>query len=213
MLNKIILTLSLLLIFVVSSCTLNTTNYSPREYVQWINDPDNGMISEFKSENYTYSLQYRPVPFLVLLEANSPELSFKMFDSISDEISGFQQFMLHVSSNDNTQNWQEKSLRNFEGPDQQIRYFSFSMQNDFKLIQGVDTINCSMFHFERDYGIRPYGTFLIGFECEVANKSVSNTSLNGASLKIIYKDSSFDNEEIEFNFSSNNINKIPTLKL
>lgn len=197
----------------LNSCNYKINEYEPVDYINWVNNPKNGLISETISGEYTYALQYRPQVFLSLLEAGSNELTHHIIDSIEHSFSGMQQFLFKVSLNNGSSDWLQSSTKNFDNYDEQIKYLSFSMQNDFIIIRKGDTLDCSMFHFERDYGIRPFGTFLLGFPIETDQMTKNDTTGHNESFKVIYKDSAFGDEVVEFNFSSNDINKIPTLKL
>lgn len=43
-------------------------------------------------------------------------------------------------------------------------YYAFGMQKDLYVLQGgKDTLRCQMYHYERNYGISPRNTFLLGF--------------------------------------------------
>jgi hypothetical protein len=195
------------------SCSGVVTECGPVDYMNWVNNPKNNLIAETKSQDYTFSLQYRPVPYLALLEAGYENVTPEIIDSLEQSFAGQQQFLFHVALNDGNNDWLNSSTKRFSDYEEQIKYLSFSMQNDFKLLRNKDTVDCSMFHFERDYGIRPFGTFLIGFPCKI-NEGTGNDTVNiNNSLKVIYTDSAFGDEIIEFPFLYSSINKIPTLKL
>ncbi len=198
--------------FFMVSCSDRSQVYKPSDYINWINNPENNLISEHKSDTFTYSIQYRPTAYLALMESGSPEIQIEEFQELEKSLSGQEQFLFRVSLSNGESNWLESGTKNFNDFDEQINYLSFVMQKDFKLVKDQDTIDCSMFHFERDYGIRPFGTFLLGFY-ESTEKPVSVDSITDKSLKVIFTDSAFEDEIVEFNFSSNDIKKIPTLKL
>ncbi len=197
----------------MSSCSGVVTKCGPVDYLNWINNPENNLIAKTKSQDYTFSLQYRPVSYLSLLEAGSENVSPEIIDSLEQSFAGQQQFLFHVALSDGNSDWLNSSTQRFNDYEEQIKYLSFSMQNDFKLVRHKDTIDCSMFHFERDYGIRPFGTFLIGFPDETNDNEVNDPTNDINSLKVIYTNSAFGDEIIEFPFSYSDINKIPTLKL
>jgi hypothetical protein len=195
------------------SCSDKKTECGPDEYINWINNPENHMISEYRSDSFTFSLQYRPAPYLALIEAGTSGISKEELNEIEKGFSHHTQFLFQVSLSDGQRDWLQAGAKKFNDIEEQIKYLSFSMQKDFQLVTEKDTIDCSMFHFERDYGIRPNGTFLLGFPFTV-NSTDSNDIVNiSKSLKVIYNDSAFEDETVEFNFSSKDLNKIPTLKL
>ncbi|MFK5854488.1 MAG: hypothetical protein QM503_00055 [Bacteroidota bacterium] len=211
--KNIFLILCTVIVFLISSCSGVITECAPVDYLNWIDNPENNLIVETKAQVYTFSLQYRPVSYLALLEAGSADITSEIIDSLEHSLAGQQQFLFHVALNDGNNDWLNSSTNRFNDYEEQIKYLSFSMQNDFKLVRHNDTLDCAIFHFERDYGIRPFGTFLLGFPCDEV-QNVSGDTVNFIySIKVIYTDSSFGDEIIEFPFSYSDLNKIPTLKL
>ena len=58
-----------------------------------------------------------------------------------------------------------------------MRYLSMGIQNDISLINGKDTLPCSIFHFENNGGITPYIRFEIGFDLTKTQDQQESTVL------------------------------------
>ncbi len=84
-----------------------------------------------------------------------------------------------------------------------IEYFSFAMQNDFKLLDKTDTLDCVLYHFERVYGLASYATFVLGFPKRT----------NNSDLKILFNDKVFNNGNIIMTIEQNTLEHLPKLKL
>lgn len=196
-----------------TSCQDKVAQCGPVDYINWVNNPDNGLIVKHKSAEYSFSVQYRPSTLLALIETEPQYESQIIIDSVAQTFSGMQQFLFRVSLNSGSNDWLQASSQRFMDSEEQIKYLSFSMQNDFLLVKEQDTIDCTIFHFERDFGIRPFGTFLLGFPIDKSQILEIDTIKQIESFKVIYQDSAFDDKVVEFSFSSDDINKIPILKL
>jgi len=203
----------LLLNLVVSSCKNGSCVLNPQEFISWVNSPENGLVVKQTSGDYVFAIQYRPANYLALLETDPSRITKQTVDSVTKELGGIQQFMLRVELKSGQNNWMQASNKRFDDFDEQINYLSFKMQHDFKYINGQDTVECGIYHFERDYGIRPFGTFLLGFPVMKDQANEGDSISKQDDFKILFKDSAFGDSDIEFLFCRENIIKIPTLKL
>lgn len=87
---------------------------------------------------------------------------------------------------------------------QRVEYYSFGLQQDLRLLAGVDTLPCKLFHFERNYGAAPYMDFMLGFEPEAGR---------AFDLTLIYEDRVYTHQTIQLVIPKEAIQQIPTLKL
>jgi hypothetical protein len=135
---------------------------SPAEYMAWVQNKENGLKVEKTIGEFTYSAQYKPLAYVALLELKSDTVSEAVLKQKMEEFSGLQYFTLQISA-DSQQELLKKNLTETNDYYGRIQYFSFDMQRDLKLIEGKDTLNCELFHFERVYGLAPYARFVLGF--------------------------------------------------
>ncbi len=142
---------------------------SPRQYMQWVADKSNGLNVEKRINEFTYGLQYKPLEYVALLDLKKDEISKSELKKKMEEYEGLQYYTFTIST-DSQQELLKKNLSETNEYYGRIHYFSFDMQNDLKLIDGKDTLDCELFHFERVYGVAPYARFVLGFPLASGNQ-------------------------------------------
>jgi hypothetical protein len=81
------------------------------------------------------------------------------------------------------------------------------MQKDFKLIDGADTLDCVLYHFERVYGLAPYATMVLGFP-------LSKTRTSDYKNKTIgYMDKLFGAGNVYMTVEEEDLNNMPSLAI
>ena len=115
-----------------------------------------------------------------------------------EEYKGLQYFTFRISTESRTE-LLKKNLTETNDYYGRIQYFSFDMQKDLKLIDGKDTLDCVLFHFERVYGIAPYATFVLGFP---NSKQINDKTL-------FYDEKVFGAGRIYLTIRSKNIKRLP----
>lgn len=121
---------------------------------------------ETKLKDVNFKLSYIPAEAMALRElgdlSQASQASFDtlvksyeglLFFDMAISIDHFNEEMIHygIVTND------EASFEN------RVAYYSFGMQKDISLISGMDTIPCTAYHYERNYGISPQNHFMLGF--------------------------------------------------
>ncbi len=173
---------------------------SVQDYATWIEDINNGLKVEKTIEDFTYSLQYKPTEYVALLELKKDSVHLSELNKKISEYDGLQYFSFRISTESRT----ELLKKNLAGANEyygRIQYFSFDMQKDLKLIEGKDTLDCVLFHFERVFGLAPYATFVLGFPI-----------VNGEHDKTLYyNEKVFGAGKIYLTVKSKNIKKLPSV--
>ena len=78
-----------------------------------------------------------------------------LYFNLEISIDKFNEELLHYKPEANTE----------EAFDERVAYYSFGMQQDiYIVIAEKDTIPCTMYHYERNYGVSPKNNFMLGFE-------------------------------------------------
>ncbi len=128
-----------------------------------------------KLKDVNFKLSYIPAEAMALRElgdlSQASQASFDtlvkgyeglLFFDMEISIDHFSEEMIHygVTENDDV---------SFEN---RVAYYSFGMQKDIRLIQGMDTIPCTVYHYERNYGISPQNHFMLGFRASPAKDIV-----------------------------------------
>lgn len=173
---------------------------APMEYAAWVEDKNNGLKVEKTIEEFTYTLQYKPTEYVALMELKKDSVRSLELNKKMEEYDGLQYYTFRIST-DSRMELLKKNLK--EGNDYygRIQYFSFDMQKDLKLIDGKDTLDCVLFHFERVYGLAPYATFVLGFP---PTEGTNNKTL-------FYDEQIFGAGKIYLTVQSKNCKKLPSV--
>ena len=119
----------------------------PLQYMSWVENKENGLKVEKKIGEITFTLQYKPLEYVALLDLHKEQLNKQELEKKMDEYSSLQYFTFQISA-DTQQELLKKDVKGADDYANRINYFSFEMQKDLKLIENTDTLNCELFHFE-----------------------------------------------------------------
>lgn len=167
--------------------------------LEYVNNETNGYIKSKTIGSITYYGVLKPFDFLLAqerLKQKNNNLQRKDFENL-------QYFDLRIKVNGTKQEFIKHELESVLQYKQRVNYCAFEMQNDIKLIDGKDTLNCVLFHFERGFDIISYGHFILGFE----NHEGEMVNPKG----LIFNDRLFNNGTIKFMFHPGLLVKEPVL--
>ncbi len=181
---------------------VNKKKLLPSEYIQWVNNPVNGLCQTKIIGGFKYVFQYEPVGYVVLRNNRQNKISDDDFEKEEKKIEGFQYFSLKLFAPNDT-DLLKYQVTNQEDYNKRLEYFSFHLQKDIKLIEGADTLSCSLYHFERTYSITPYVQCLIGFEAPFDEVQ---------DMRLILIDELFGNGIIKIKFDQKDLQRIPQVK-
>lgn len=173
---------------------------SPREYISWVDDKDNGLKVEKMIGEFTYMFQYKPTDYVVIMDIKKDSIGKSELQKKTEEYNGLQYFNFRMSTESGGE-LLKKNVVDENDYNSRIQYFSFDMQKDIKLIDTKDTLDCVLFHFERVYGLAPYATFLLGFPF----------TENNGNKTLAYDDKIFDSGTIYLTIQSKNIKNLPSV--
>jgi hypothetical protein len=185
--NKIIIYITIG--YALTACTSSLTK---KEYVKWIETPENGLKKNKTVEGFYYEIQYKPVAYIVI-KKNSDSITVKDYEALH-------YIDLELSHKDFPE-LMKLGLEQQEDYYHRLKYYSFDIQNDLTLIDGQDTMKCVFSHFERTYGILPYIKIVAAFEKskkqggdktfsytdKIFNKGIINLKIKEKALKNIPK--------------------------
>ena len=175
------------------------------DYISWCENKENGLIAERQLGNFSFSTFYKTIPYQALKESMSIDsLTEKEFNKTVKEYGDMQYFSFRITDIKGNQELLKANLKSESEYYARIEYLSFKMQDNFKLIEGKDTLKCSMYHFERVYGLAPYATFVLGFP-RSKDSDVSSKSL-------VYEDNLFNSGFIYLNIDKEVLTHLPKLK-
>lgn len=190
---------------VISACNSTPTQLNIPEYIKWVENPGNSLKKEKTIGDFSYKVFYKPADFIALREAvnTGKQEDKEAIQKRSDEIQNFYQFNFDIVSADGKTSVLKHNITSEAEYGARINYFVSHAQQDFKLVQGNDTLPCISYHFERTYGITPKNTILLGF-------AKPNTLDD---IQLIFTNRLFNTGDIKFQFSKNTLTKIPRLTL
>jgi hypothetical protein len=176
----------------------------PYQYVEFCEDPGNGLKITKTIGDFSFSAFYKPANYLALRELPaSQDVDPKAFSQKLEEYGDLTYFTFKI---ENPKAGEELLKVNAASANEyygRLEYMAFKMQEDFKLLQDKDTLNCNLFHFERVYGLAPSATFVLAFPKINAGKDV----------QIWYHDKIFKNGIIIMNIKTEVINNLPKLEV
>ncbi len=150
----------ILIVFSLGSCNKDYANVS--EYISYVRNPINGLQKEKVIGNISLALQYKPIDYMVLNETRG-KIDGR-FEKRKKELSGLQHYTLKLALSSHQGDITEYKVSDEKGYQDRLYYLSYGMQEDIKMVQGTDTLKCSLYHFERSFDSSPYRTFVLAFE-------------------------------------------------
>jgi hypothetical protein len=134
-------------------------NLEPKEYINWVNDEENGLIKNNTIENYNYRCQYLPIDYF-LARYNNIKYLENQKSNIQNTISLVFEFMAKkVDDAILSPNiiGQEMYL-------ERLHYLNTEAKKDFKLIIQNDTLKCMDLNYENPFGISKNLKIMLDFD-------------------------------------------------
>lgn len=185
---------------------------TPSEYVEWVENKQNGMTVTKKLNDIVFNLLYKPDGYEALIRVKGDSLTNENINSVKNELKGLQYYTLSISTQDNKGELLKHKLETTDEYYRRIEYCSFNMQNDIKLIENGDTLDCKLFHFERVFSVAPEATFVLAFEDNRTAKAAEQGNYNSDKI-LSYTDGIFGMGRINLLISKAHLNNIPKLDI
>lgn len=179
------------------------------DFVRYVKNPDNGLITERKVGDFKFTLQYEPVDYLALRELRNDKITQENFESTKKQFGNSVYFDFVITTLDP----QEDLLKGKDGDsikfNQRLNYFSFDFNQKVFLVDGTDTLPCMLHHFERTFGISPENHISLAFE-NLKSTPIKNMEGN---LTFVYYDELLNAGTITMQLDKKNLFVIPGLKI
>lgn len=182
------------------SCTQK--ELSVKDYLAWVNNPENGLKVSKEIKDYKIELFYKPAEYVAINEQKTTEIDTALFYQRIREIKDFQYYTLKIESLKGTEMMRTNIASEHEYS-QRLQYFSDLVQYDLVLEENNDTLTCQLFHFERNYGVAPYNNIVLGFP--------KPTQENAKTL--VFNDQILGIGKIKLKIEKENIDNIPNIIL
>lgn len=202
--NIIIVTSFLIVMFSCSNHELK-----PVSYVLWVEDQKNGLYVEKEIGELVFSVQYKPIDYIILQQSQKPIIDSNDYNKIKQDIEGLLYFNFSISNTDNSKSPLYYKINSKEEFQYRLSYFSFEISNDIHLVYNNDTFPCALHHFERTYDLIPEVNIVLGFE--KPENFIENEI--DQDLQFVYSDKIFGVGKTQLIIDKKHIKKIPKLKI
>lgn len=206
--------ISILLFIVLISCSESSV-LNEIDYMNYIIDEDNGLNNSKEINELEFQLQYEPINYKILKKIKDRVFTNDQYKNELEKFEGSQYFLFKIRLKD-----KNADLLKYQSSGQieyanRVQYFSYNIQDNFLLVEGSDSLKCKLFHFERNFGISPYATFLLGFDSndELTESEYSFKENVKEDKTLVYNDVVFGVGPIKYNIKAKDINNIPELTI
>lgn len=185
---------------------------SVADYKTWVETDENGLVATKQLNDIVFKCQYKPNAYEALLRLRGDSLTQKALEQTEKDLGHLQFFTFKVATAGNKGELLKYELSNTDEYYRRIEYCSFNMQNDIKLVDAGDTLNCVLFHFERVFSVAPEATFVLGFEDHRSEEDKRKEQFN-TDKTLCFNDGIFRLGVINLGISKNKLNTIPELDI
>ena len=149
-----------------------------KEYKNWVNNPDNGLIKNRHVKGLTFKVYYRPADYQLLKEVDDSKVySTEELNKLRESVRGSEYFMMTVSAENTNLNEGDIASNSATSSEylEKMEELSFGMENRLRLIVEGDTLSPLLFHH----------SLLVQQKSMNLNRKIRLQ--NGLSLLLIYK--------------------------
>lgn len=173
---------------------------TPAAYINWVDNPENGLISTKDIGNYSFKLQYKPVEYLVIKELKDIHPQHTEFDTLKSAYKNLNYFNFSIKGQKDIL---KENIYSYDDYDRRVQYFAFKMQEDLMLVDGSDSLRPVFFHFERDYALSPELRFVLAFP--------PSKTRSGKDKILIFNDKILGTGRVKLGISAADLDRIPQL--
>jgi len=186
-----------LFIILISFSCVEKKKLKPNEYISYMNSNENSFTRERKFNNIKYKLKIQPAEILALHENDlSAEKIQKSINYYKDKLN----FILIIEDDGSYK--VRSTVFEKEKYGTVLSYANTDLKKDFTLINGKDSVYCSLLHLESANSIQPVIRMTIGF---------TGIQKLESDLTLIYNDNIFSNGPLKFYYSKEALNDLPQL--
>jgi hypothetical protein len=190
----------------ISSCSKKQA--SPQEYMNYINSKENGLLKSIDIGDYLIEVQYRPVEYTALQEIGVDQATKETLNELVQQHKGEHCVLFRIGSKDKKTDALAIGITDQQQYNDRISYLISQINKDIYLVDGKDTIPCSMHHFERSYHLTHYHTILFTFD-----KPEGRSKEEEGDKTIVYNDNLLGIGKMNIRIDEKDIQHIPTIQL
>jgi len=175
------------------------------DYISWVEDEENGLQVNRKVGDFGFAVQHQPIPYMILQNAGKEKISQKELEKEVKEQEGLQYYTFSIRSVDGKDVLNNSFNITYQ---ERLEYFSFGIDKDLSLVEGEDTLQCVMHHYERNYNISPEVRITVAFE-----QKASERNLNHTDKTFIFSDHVLGTGTVKMKIKASDIERIPELNI
>lgn len=190
--------IALMLTVLVSSCLYRTRYVSKEELVQYVLNPENGLVKTEQQNGFDVHVLYRPNDLVA--EQLAVAGTQAEWDSLSHALASYHYFIVKLSKDN-----KELETHAASSPElhmKLIEHLNGGIVQDFIAIAGKDTLEVDQVVYTPFFGSANQTSFMLVFNSDKHRPSAIN---------LIYTDSFFGLGRFEFEY--NNLSRIPRFTL
>ena len=185
----------------LSSFWSKPKHLEPRELINWIENPENGLKKTREFNNILFSVQQKTPEYIALKEEGMEPNEKLKFQSFIQSLGSLEYYTLTLEHKEGL-NLLKNYSDNNEAYSKIFNYFSFKVQEDLFLVSQADTLPCLIIHSERNYGLSP------ALKIHAAFQKPKDFSPR----EFIFYDKNFGAGKLKFLFQNNDPSTYPKLK-
>jgi len=190
-------------VFLVTACSQEHT-LSPRAYVSYLEDSENGYKKTVETITMKYTVQLVPAEMMAIKEAtrNNGIVDLQTLQTRINELQGYTFFILKMARKDKSGSVDGTSMAGSAEAEQMVIYYEQDASKDLRLNINGKSENPEVYHFENNYGLSPENTIVAGFR----------TSGNH-NMALTFNDRYANEPLIKCSFSRESLSQLPNLKI
>lgn len=193
--KNIIIILSFILVW---SC--GKSEILPSELIHWVDDKENGLVQRQEFEHYFFEAKYKPLDYVISMEGRTDHLSETKYATLKRDLEGLQYVDMTIGPLSGSGDALSSGIESNDEYFERLDYFVTYANQDIFMVQGQDTLYPKLYHFERNYGLAPKNTLLLGFAQGEENKDryvyIDDKILGVGRVKFLFEDKHIKNTPI-----------------
>jgi hypothetical protein len=175
------------------------------EYLAWANAPSSTRVNFINISGFTYQFEYTPTDLIALQHLRNKTITAASVAEEKKALGDFQYYTFRLCAPNGIDIVKYRTASE-QDKEQRSHYFSYEMEHDIRLVDGADTLKCTMYHYEKSFGVSPCTNFLLAFQVPDPARPIDQTDKT-----IVLQDKVFGNGLISVKLTSKNLKKIPSL--
>lgn len=201
----------ILILLVLSSCSPSDLAY--KDYLLYLNNPDNGLIKERQANDIVLKLKYLPIDYLVHQDLKKDGIvETEIRDSLEEVYGNSLTFLLNISPKSGKQGRNDNSVM-FKGIDGIESYKNRAIQMNFSMSEFLSLRNkngeiapvlCNM---ENTYDVSTSRSIYVVFSKEMVDRELKKED-----WEFVYEDQLFETGIHVFSFDKDDIAQAPVIE-